>query len=119
MLPAKYQPNRPGGSGEDEIWLHFAQWFQRRSHSSKVWTDDGGFPCYKLPFPTLPLKPSYHTLTKSYLSAKQLLSTKYLPYAALPNLALPCLYYPLLPYRALVIVCLSQEGVVGWCDGAG
>ena len=83
MLPAKYQPNPPGGSGEDfrmvftiyghgsylefrnqnhfsffsfpqcldatyEIWLHLAQWFQRRSRL-KVWTDDGGFPSYKLP----------------------------------------------------------------------
>ena len=75
MLPAKYQPNPLGGSGEDfwrvftifghgghlefriktifsyfsflqcldatnEIWLHLAQWFQRRSRL-KVWTDDG------------------------------------------------------------------------------
>ena len=76
MLPAKYQPNPPGGSGvEDflkdfiiyghgghlefqimtyfsyfsfpkcldatyEIWLHLAQWLQRRSRL-KVWTDDG------------------------------------------------------------------------------
>ena len=75
MLPAKYQPNPPAGSGEEdflmvftiyghgghlefriksilaifcspsawmlhEIWLHLAQWFQRRSHL-KVWTDDG------------------------------------------------------------------------------
>ena len=84
MLPAKYQPNPPGGSGEEdfwrvfyhiwawrpswisdqnhfnyfsfpqcldatyEIWLHLAQWFQRRSRL-KVWTDDGGFPYYKLP----------------------------------------------------------------------
>ena len=76
MLPAKYQPNPPGGSGEEdfwrvftifvhgghlefqiktilaifsfpqcldatyEIWLHLAQWFQRRSRL-KVWTDDG------------------------------------------------------------------------------
>ena len=31
-----------------EIWLHLAQWFQRRSRL-KVWTDDGGFPYYKLP----------------------------------------------------------------------
>ena len=77
MFPAKYQPNPPGGSGEEdflkgflpylgmaailnfgskpfklffvpqcldatyEIWLHLAQWFQRRSRL-KVWTDDGG-----------------------------------------------------------------------------
>ena len=76
MLPAKYQPNPPGGSGEEdfwkvftifghgshlefqiktilaiflfpqcldatyEIWLHLAQWFQRRSRL-KVWMDDG------------------------------------------------------------------------------
>ena len=67
MLPAKYQPNPPGGSGEEdflmvftiyghgghlefrfpqsldatyELWLHLAQWFQRRSRL-KVWTDDG------------------------------------------------------------------------------
>ena len=31
-----------------EIWLHLAQWFQRRSRL-KVWTEDGGFPYYKLP----------------------------------------------------------------------
>ena len=23
MLPAKYQPNRPGGSGEEGIWMIF------------------------------------------------------------------------------------------------
>ena len=80
MLPAKYQPYRPGGSGEEDflmffyhiwawrhlefwiktilaifslwamygIWLHLAQWFERRSRL-KVWTDDGRFPSYKLP----------------------------------------------------------------------
>ena len=31
-----------------EIWLQSTQWFQRRS-CLKLWTDDGGCLCYKLP----------------------------------------------------------------------
>ena len=102
MLPAKYQPNPPSGSGEEdfrrvftifghgghlefriknhfsyfsfphclnaiyEIWLHLAQWFQRRSRL-KVWTaDDGGFPYYKLPW-SLRLRGAKNWLMHPYI----------------------------------------------------